>query len=117
MSEYKEISRRGLIKLNTDYDKANDNSLHKFLNEPGREYEEIRPFEQISERLDEVAMVFEDKTDAVSQAMMNRVNHVFDNVVNAITDEVERCESILEEQEDDESYPDDIDDDDKDDEE
>lgn len=107
---YNDISRRGLIKLNNDYDKANDNALHNFLNENNALYEHIRPFEQIAERLDGISETLKDKGDSVSNAMMDRVEHVFDSLVQSMTDEIQRCDSVIDECEDDESYPDDDDD-------
>lgn len=106
MAQYNELSRRGLIKLNHDFDAANDNALHEFLNGAQESYEGIRPFEEIAQRVDELSGVLNDKKDAVSQSMMDRVNHVFDGVVKSLVEEVNRCEEIIDEQEDDESYPD-----------
>ena len=106
MAQYNELSRRGLIKLNHDFDDTNDNALHEFLNGAQEPYEAIRPFEQIAQRVDELSGVLKDKGDTVSQSMMDRVNHVFDGVVKSLVDEVNRCEEIIDEQEDDESYPD-----------
>lgn len=108
MSNYGELSRRGLIKLNNDFDKANENQLKNFLDSSDTEYEGIRPFEAIAERMDEVSEVVKKKSDTVSQAMMDRVNHMFDSVINSMTEEIDRCESVMDEQNDNEEYPDDV---------
>ena len=106
---YNEISRRGLIRMSHEYDQASNNALKEFLNE--HEYESIRPFEQIAQRADEVSAILSEKTDEVSKSMSDRVNSVFDSIVKALTDEVDRCESVLDEQDDDEAYQDDEDED------
>ena len=113
MANYGELSRRGLIKLNNDYDKANDNALNDFLDQHDGFYEEIRPYEQIAEKLDDVTETLQQKGSQVSNAMMDRVNHVFDAMINSMTEEIDRCESVMDEQDDDESYPDDTDDEDE----
>ena len=107
--EYKDLSRRGLIKMNGDYDKTNDNKLKEFMNNSSTAYEEIRPYEQIAERLDDLTEAVEEKGGVVSDAIMGRVNHVFDSIITSMSEEITRCESVIEEQEDDESFPDETD--------
>ena len=106
MAQYNELSRRGLIKLNNDFDHANNNALHEFLNGASESYEEIRPFEQIAQRADILYDTLKDRGDAISKSMLDRVDHVFDSIVESLVGEVDRCEAVLDEQEDDESYPD-----------
>lgn len=118
MADYKEISRRGLIKLNTDFDIDNDGQLKEYLNHSvanGRTYEEVRPYEQIVERLDDVTEALEGRVDAVSESMLERANKVFDSLIDAISGEVKRCENVLQEQEDDDAFSDEMSDDDDDD--
>lgn len=115
MANYNEISRRGLIKLNTDFDHANDNQLKDYFDAcetDGKHYERIRPHEQIIERLDEVTGALEGRVDAVSKSMLERTNRVFDTLIDSISGEVSRCEAVLDEQEDDDAYPDDPEDED-----
>ena len=114
MANYNEISRRGLIKLNTDFDHHSNNQLKDYFDAcetDGKQYERIRPHEQIIERLDEVTAALEGRADAVSKNMLERANRVFDSLVDSISGEVTRCENVLEEQEDGEAYPDDPDED------
>lgn len=107
MANYNDLSRRGLIKLNNDFDKTHNNDLHNFLNNSTNEYEGIRPIESIVDRMDEVGATIHGKGDIISKTMMDRVNHVFDSVITSLTEELDRCENIFQEQEDDESYLDD----------
>lgn len=106
MAEYKELSRRGLIKLNNEFDQANDHALHNFLNGDDRNYEEVRPYEQIAEKMDEVTEAVQMKGGVISTAIIDRANHIFDSMIAGLTEEIRRCEDIMDEQEDDDSYPD-----------
>jgi len=113
MANYNAFSRRGLIKMNNDYDKVSNGALHNFLEDKEDNYEEVRPFEQIAERLDEVTETIQERGGMISNAMMDRVNHVFDSMIAGMTEEINRCESVMDEQSDDDSYPDDGDEDDE----
>ena len=81
MPNYNDISRRGLIELNNDFDKKSDNALYNFLNNSEKDYEEIRPYERVAEKLDEVTEAIQAKGGIISNAMVDRVNHIFDNMV------------------------------------
>lgn len=106
MAAYKDLSRRGLIRLNRDYDDKSDNALFDFYQEHSDEYEGVRPFEQIVERVDELSDKLKDKKDTVSESMMSRIDSVFDGVVKALFDEEDRCKAVLDEQADNDAYPD-----------
>lgn len=110
-TNYKDLSRRGLIRLGNDYDAANDNALHNFLNDGTRTYEGIRPFEEVAARADDVVDCLKDKGDEVSKSLVNRMNNVFDSMIGAIAGETDRAETVLEEQNDGEVFSDDDDDD------
>ena len=44
---YEDLSRRGLIKLDHDFDKQNNGALSKYLAKHEDEYEDIRPVEKV----------------------------------------------------------------------
>ena len=109
MSNYNELSRRGLIKLNNDFDIEHDNELKEFLNNSDG-YEGIRPHEQMIEKLDETTEKVKIQGGVVSTAMIKRIDKVFDRIMNKLQDEVYRACSVIDEQLDDSSYPSDMDD-------
>lgn len=54
MKEYKDLSRRALIKLGNDFDKEHDGELMQYLNDHPDDYEDIRPIETIVQRTDQL---------------------------------------------------------------
>ena len=112
MSNYNELSRRGLIKLNNDFDIANDNALKEFLNSSSEGYEAIRPHEQMIEKMDETIDRVKIQGGIVSSALVKRMDKVFDRLMDKISDEVNRSCAIIDEQMDDSAYPSDMDDED-----
>ena len=112
MSNYNELSRRGLIKLNNDFDIANDNALKEFLNSSSEGYEGIRPHEQMIEKMDETIDRVKIQGGIVSSALVKRMDKVFDRLMDKISDEVNRSCAIIDEQMDDSAYPSDMDDED-----
>lgn len=106
---YEELSRRGLIKLNRDYDVESNNALKEFLNNSQTVYEPIRPIEQVIDKIDKTTEAMEARGSAVSDAIMDRVNHVFDTIIGDLTSEANRCSEVIDESADDEQYPDDDD--------
>lgn len=109
MANYEGLSRRGLINLNHDFDKDNNNMLKEYLGDNEAGYEEIHPYEEVIDRMGDVSDALQDRMDTVSKSMVFRLNNVFDSLVESIKDEVDRCEQVLDEQEDNASYPDDHD--------
>lgn len=57
MAEYRELSRRGLIKMCMDYDIQNKDQLAAFLNSHARDYETIRAAELAIDKADQYAGV------------------------------------------------------------
>lgn len=108
---YEELSRRGLIKLNHDYDNESGNALKEFLNESNTVYEPIRPIEQVIDKLDKTTEAMEARGSAVSGAILDRVNAMFDGIIDNLTCEIDRCTEVIDESADDEQYPDDTEDD------
>lgn len=114
MSNYNELSRRGLIKLNNDFDTANNNALKEFLNNSEDVYEGIRPHEHMIEKLDETAERVKIQGGIVSTAVIKRMDKIFDHVMDKLSEEVNRACAIIDEQMDDSAYPSDMDDEDSD---
>lgn len=106
MAYYDELSRRGLINLNKDFDNDNQNSLKEYLNSSETVYEPVRPIEQVIERLDEATDAVKARGGVVSDAIMSRVNDMFDGIIDSITKEINRCDDVAEESEDDDQFPD-----------
>lgn len=107
MAYYNELSRRGLISLNKDFDNDNQNSLKDYLNSTEKCYEPVRPIEQVIERLDEATDAVKARNGVVSDAIMSRVNDMFDGIIDSLTKEINRCDDVADESEDDDQFPDD----------
>ena len=82
---YQDLSRRGLIKLNTDFDAENGNKLHDYLSENESNYEGIRPVEKIIERCDEIKDTVTGSGNALKAGIMKGVDNVLDKVINSLT--------------------------------
>lgn len=114
MSIYNDLSRRGLIKLNNDFDRENNNSLKQFLNDNRSEYEGIRPHEKMFDKLDDVHDEIAIRGGVVASAVIKRMDKVFDRMMGKIQSEVDRALAIVDEQLDDSAYPSEMDEDDED---
>lgn len=68
MINYKDLSRRGLIKLNEDFDKENDDALLEYLNTTLNDYELIRPQEQRIVDADEMKDAIKDAPKNIAKA-------------------------------------------------
>lgn len=68
MINYKDLSRRGLIKLNEDFDKENDDALLEYLNTTLNDYELIRPQEQRIADADEMKDAIKDTPKNIAKA-------------------------------------------------
>ena len=111
MSNYNELSRRGLIKLNNEFDIAHNNELKEFLNNSIDGYEGIRPHEQMIEKLDETTEKVKIQGGVVSSAVIKRIDKVFDRMMDKLQEEVYRACAVIDEQLDDSAYPSEMDDD------
>lgn len=113
MSIYNELSRRGLIKLNNDFDITHNNELKDFLNNSTEVYEGIRPHEKMVEELDNTTEKVKIQGGVVASAVIKRVDKVFDRLMNKLQNEIDRSLAIIDEQLDDSAYPSDMDEDDE----
>ena len=111
MSKYNDLSRRGLIRLNNDFDLDNNNALKEYLNQRDGNYEGVRPLEQMMEELDNASEKVKIQGGVVSSAVIKRIDKVFDRMMGKLQNEVERSLAIIDEQLDDTSYPSDMDED------
>lgn len=82
--EYRNLSRRALIKLNNDYDVENQNALKTFLNEHSDEYEMIRPIEKVTEKTDELTEVVSAKFNEFKDKAMDKIDTLFDSTISSV---------------------------------
>lgn len=82
---YKDLSRRGLIKLNSDFDEANNNQLHDFLSDNEANYEGVRPVEKIIETCDSIRDSISGSGSLIKQGILKSVDSVLDTALNSIT--------------------------------
>lgn len=92
---YNELSRRGLIKLNNDFDQENDNALKNYLDaaEDDR-YEGIRIFEQVAEEFDETSMK---SIETVREAISSMADSFIDKLADRLSPELDEDEVETEE--------------------
>ena len=107
--KYDDLSRRGLIKLNNQYDNDNNNQLKEYAEniDSINPIERIRPYEEVAQKIDNLSEAMQHKGGQVSRAMLDRVNHMFDAIVESMKDEADRCDEVEQEQEDDNEFPND----------
>lgn len=113
MVNYNDYSRRGLIKMNQKFDKDNDANLSSYVEtyeENNDKFEGIRPIERMIDTIDRASDSVKKSGDAVSQAIADRIDNMFEGIVNQLSAEAQRCSEILNEHDDDEIYPDEEDD-------
>lgn len=86
---YEDLSRRALVKLDHDYDRASKGALSKYLSEHEDEYENIRPVEKVVNCYDTVVSTVSRSVKAVKKsydeegspkAAVRVLNAVADNV-------------------------------------
>ena len=102
---YNDLSRRGLIDLNAKYDKENDNALYDFMVEKNKEtgFERIRPFEQVADRIDKVNASIRNSNDNIKQKFADRINNLFDSLIDSINEEITEYTEDDDESDEDES--------------
>lgn len=83
---YEDLSRRGLIELNKDFDVENDGALMKFLAENGDNYEDIRPIESIIDRVDQVAETVSNAGYKIKSVIGKEGGNLLESVIGAIAD-------------------------------
>lgn len=82
---YEDLSRRGLIKLNKDFDQDNEEMLLHYLMENEDSYEGIRPVESVIDRIDKVSDAFSESKGGIKRFVTNGVNNLIDSVIDAIS--------------------------------
>lgn len=82
---YEDLSRRGLIKLNKDFDQENDAKLLQYLTEHGDKYENIRPVESVIDRVDKVAAAFSNSKSSIKRVIVRETDKLLDRVINTIS--------------------------------
>lgn len=100
MENYGQVSRRGLIKLNEDFDSANENMLLEYLKENDGKYEEVRPVEKAIEYVDSVANAADDAKTGIKGIAIEEVNKLLDKMTDVVLslskDDEENNESYTE---------------------
>ena len=86
MAKYEDLSRRGLIKLNKDFDAENDGALMHFLAENGDNYEDIRPVEAIIDRVDQAAETVSKAGYRIKSVIGKEGSNLLESVIGAIAD-------------------------------
>ena len=82
---YTDLSRRGLIKLASDYDQNNDAKLMQYFTENDKKYEGIRPMESVIERLDQVKETITESGSAIKSVCIQQADKMIDSVIDALT--------------------------------
>lgn len=85
MENYGQLSRRGLIKLNEDFDAKNDEMLLEYLKESGENYEEIRPVEKAVEYVDAVLDATDEARTGIKAIAAEEINKLLDNITDVVT--------------------------------
>lgn len=83
---YADLSRRGLIQLNKDFDEDNDGKLLQYLSENGEKYEDIRPIESIIDRADQASEIIGNSGRKIKAVISGEGGKLIDNVVDVICD-------------------------------
>lgn len=105
MSNYHELSRRGLIKLNEDFDLNHNNELKGYLLDRRDRYEDIRPHEALVAKMDDAAEKAKARGGVVSDIVIKKLDKIFDKVMDKLEKEVVRLTDSIELQIDDSCVP------------
>ena len=105
MSNYHELSRRGLIKLNEDFDIENNNALKAYLLNHRDNYENIRAHEALVEKMDDATAKAVARGGVVSDIVIRKLDKIFDKVMDKLEKEVVRLTDSIELQIDDSCVP------------
>ena len=105
MSNYHELSRRGLIKLNEDFDMEHNNELKGYLLDNRDSYENIRAHEALVEKMDDAAAKAVARGGVVSDIVIKKLDKIFDRVMDKLEKEVVRLTDSIELQIDDSCVP------------
>lgn len=81
---YEDLSRRGLIQLNRDFDQDNDAALLQYLTENDQKYENIRPVEKAIEGADKLKGAFSGAGTVVKNVLLHQADKVVDKVLGSL---------------------------------
>lgn len=81
---YEDLSRRGLIQLNKDFDQENDAALLQYLTENDQKYENIRPVEKVIEGADKLKGTFSGAGEVVKNVLLHQADKVVDKVLGSL---------------------------------
>lgn len=81
---YEDLSRRGLIRLNKDFDQENDAALLQYLTENDQKYENIRPVEKVIEGADKLKGTFSGAGEVVKNVLLHQADKVVDKVLGSL---------------------------------
>ena len=105
MSNYHELSRRGLIKLGEDFDLEHNNELKGYLLDHRNRYEDVRAHEVLVEKMDDAAAKAKARGGVVSDIVIKKLDKIFDKVMDKLEKEVVRLTDSIELQIDDSCVP------------
>ena len=110
--EYNELSRRGLIDLNTQYDAENNMALREFMmdKDPSSNFERIRPFEEVADKIDAVGESIRKANSAGGKSFLSKMNSLFNGLIDDANEIFNEFEG--DDEEDDDSEDDNEEDDD-----
>lgn len=101
---YEDLSRRGLIQLNKDFDQDNDAMLLHYLEENDQNYENIRPVEKVIDGADRLKGTFSGAGKIVKTVLLHQTDRVVDKVLGSLANvlameqsEIEIAEKAIEE--------------------
>ena len=83
---YEDLSRRGLIQLNKDFDQDHDGELLHYLSENSDKYEGIRPIEAIIDRADQASEIIGDTGRKIKTIVADEGGKLLEGVIDAISD-------------------------------
>lgn len=81
---YEDLSRRGLIQLNRDFDQENDAALLHYLTENDQKYENVRPVEKVIEGADRLKGTFSGAGQVVKNVLLHQADRVVDKVIGSL---------------------------------
>lgn len=93
---YDNLSRRALIKLGKDYDQVSDAALLQYLTDHNGEYENIRPIEEVIDRVDQIRDTISGSSSIVKKTLAAEADKVLDTVIETLSKVAENTERILE---------------------
>lgn len=88
--DYRDLSRRGLIELNQDFDKDNENMLINYLHENEDEYENIRIIERVVDKCDKIKQSMSFAGIGLKKAMEKGIDIAFEKASTVVSSVVEK---------------------------